>query len=240
MAVPAQATPVATPTGSAQTAEPTAGSQLTPAGSLPRGPDGVLHRHHHLHRLQGLRGRLQELERALLGRLHPQRRLLRQHAGAERRDLAARPVHRAVPGGSRRRPLAVDERRLQALRPRRLPGGLSDRGHHPHRVRHRRHPGRRLQRLPRLHRGLPLRRDRDQPGLAHGDEVHPLLRPLAEWAGAGLRQGLPDRLDQVRHDRGAASGSPTSACSSSTRRRETRDKRRMPTSTARTTPSSAG
>ena len=37
--------------------------QTDAGGGLPRGPDGVLHRHHDLHRLQGLRGRLQELER---------------------------------------------------------------------------------------------------------------------------------------------------------------------------------
>ena len=37
--------------------------------------------------------------------------------------------------------LADDVRRLQALRQRPLPGGLPDRGDHPHRVRHRLHPG---------------------------------------------------------------------------------------------------
>jgi formate dehydrogenase iron-sulfur subunit len=40
MAVPAQATPVATPTGSAQSAEPAAGSQLAPAGAFPAAPMG--------------------------------------------------------------------------------------------------------------------------------------------------------------------------------------------------------
>ena len=40
MAIPAQATPVATPTGSAQSAEPTAGSQVTPPGAFPAAPMG--------------------------------------------------------------------------------------------------------------------------------------------------------------------------------------------------------
>src|SRR2546422_5572063 len=44
------------------------------------------------------------------------RRQLRQHPQAGRYPLAARPLHRAVQG-SLRRPLADDERRLQALRP---------------------------------------------------------------------------------------------------------------------------
>jgi len=40
MAVPAQATPVATPTGSARSTEPNAGSSMTPAGAFPTTPMG--------------------------------------------------------------------------------------------------------------------------------------------------------------------------------------------------------
>ena len=40
MAVPAQATPAASPADSAQTAEPAAGSQLAPAGAFPAAPMG--------------------------------------------------------------------------------------------------------------------------------------------------------------------------------------------------------
>ena len=46
-----------------------------------------------------------------------ERRQLRQHAPARRHPLAPRQVHRAVHGGPQGRPLAADERRLQALRP---------------------------------------------------------------------------------------------------------------------------
>ena len=53
--------------------------------------------------------------------------------------------------------LADDLRRLQALHRRRLPGGLPDRRAVPHRVRHRRRPGGRLQRLRLLRARLPVR-----------------------------------------------------------------------------------
>ena len=45
---------------------------------------GVLHRHQHLHRLQGLRGGLQGVERRPGRRLRPARHLLRQHRLARR------------------------------------------------------------------------------------------------------------------------------------------------------------
>ena len=54
--------------------------------------------------------------------------------------------------------LADDERRLQALRARRLPGGLPDRRHRPHRVRHGCDPAGHLQRLRLLRPRVPLRR----------------------------------------------------------------------------------
>ena len=56
--------------------------------------------------------------------------------------------------------MADDVRRVQALHARQLHGGLPDQRDHPDRVRHRLHPARRLQRVPRLHLGLPVRRDR--------------------------------------------------------------------------------
>ena len=132
------------------------------------------------------------------------RRQLRQHAQARRHALAPRAVHRAVQRGPQGRALAHDERRLQALRAGGLPGGVPDQRDHPHRVRHRGHPVGRLQRLQGLHRGLPVRRDRHQPGVEHRAEVHPLLRPAAGRHGAGVLPGLPDRLDPVRPGEGAA------------------------------------
>src|SRR5690349_564643 len=84
-----------------------------------------------------------------------------------------------------------------------MPGSVSHRRHHSHRVRHGGDPVRRLQRLPRVYRRLPLRRDRLQPGVGHGAEVHPVLRPAQGRPRAGVFQSLPDRLDPVRGDRRA-------------------------------------
>jgi formate dehydrogenase major subunit len=69
--------------------------------------DGVLHRHQHLHRLQGLRGRLQGMEPGPRGRAAAhQRQLLRQHHGPGGQHLAPRRLHRAGQAGpgARRRP----------------------------------------------------------------------------------------------------------------------------------------
>ena len=118
---------------------------------------------------------MQAVEPASRGRLRLDRQQLRQHRRAVGHVLAAREVHRAVPEpkgvpvlpgpGSdavRSRPLADDERRLQALRHGAVPAGLPDRRPHPQRVRQRLHPARHLQRLRLLHRRLPLRRHHPQ------------------------------------------------------------------------------
>ena len=140
------------------------------------------------------------------------RHVLRQHRRARRRHLAARRVHRAA----RRRATHGDagdgatvrwlmaSRRVQALHPRRLPRRLPDRRAVPHRVRHRRRPGGHLQRLRLLRPGLPVRGDRPAPGRRPGLEVHAVLRPARRRPGAGVRQGLPDRVDPVRRARRAA------------------------------------
>src|SRR2546425_4480386 len=104
-------------------------------------------------------------------------------------------------------PLVDAERRVQALRPGRVPGSVSDRRHHPHRVRHGGDPVRRLQRLPRVHRRLPVRRHRHQPGVRHRAEVHPLLRPAQGGARARVLEGVSHGLDPVRsHHRAADAG----------------------------------
>ena len=64
---------------------------------------GLLHRHHGLHRLQGVRGGLQAVEPAPRRRPPLHRDVLRQHRRARRLDLAARRVHRAA-GPARTRP----------------------------------------------------------------------------------------------------------------------------------------
>ena len=62
-----------------------------------RAADGLLHRHDGVHRLQGVRGRLQAVERPARGRLAVrQGRLLRPHRGSVGFDLAPRPVRRAA------------------------------------------------------------------------------------------------------------------------------------------------
>ena len=85
---------------------------------------------------------------------------------ARRGELAAREVHR-----SRARSAIIDRQRdgvaddvghLQALHARELHGSLPDQRDRQDRIQHGLHPARRLQRLPRLHLGLPVRRDRLQ------------------------------------------------------------------------------
>ncbi len=87
---------------------------------------------------------------------------LRQHRAPGRLHLAARGLRRAprpaagAADGGGRLLLADDVRRLQALRARRLPGGLPHRRHRPHRVRLGLRAAGRLQRL-RLLRRRPAR-----------------------------------------------------------------------------------
>ena len=142
-------------------------AEITAGVHDPPGPVlWVLHRHHAVHRLQGLRGRLQGVEQPARGRPRPDRQQLRQH----RRALGH------IPGGmcsfveqagvrERRADavperLADDERRLQALPQRALRRGLPDRRAVPHRVRHRGGAAGHLQRLRLLRAGLPVRRGR--------------------------------------------------------------------------------
>ena len=106
------------------------------------------------------------------------------------------------PGG--RVALAHVLRRVQALHRRRLPGRLPDRGAVAHRVRHGRGPGGHLQRLRLLRLGLPVRRHRRAARTTAGVEVHAVLRPARRRPDAGLRQGLPHRVDPVRAARRAA------------------------------------
>ena len=95
-------------------------------------------------------------------------------------------------------------RRLQALRARRLPRGVSDRLDRPHRVRRRLHPARHLQRLRLLRRRLPVRRRRSPARRRPRVQVHVLLRPAESRAAAGVREGVSDAVDPVRRSRRAA------------------------------------
>ena len=58
---------------------------------------GVLHRHLRVHRLQGLRGGVQGVERGAGGRHRPARHVLRQHRRPRGGLVAGGGVHRAVP-----------------------------------------------------------------------------------------------------------------------------------------------
>ncbi len=146
-----------------------------------------------LHRLQGLRGRVQGVERRPRRRARASRasptttpaRSARAPGGTSRssssgsRSRVQQADARARTAASRTRLALADVlRRLQALHARRLPRRLPDRRAVPHRVRHRRRAGRRLQRLRLLRPGLPVRRDRPARGAtARACEVHALLRP---------------------------------------------------------------
>jgi formate dehydrogenase major subunit len=180
-------------------------TRLTDRGTDHARTRRLLHRYDRLHRLQGVPGGLPPVERPA-GRARagaaaaagPQRPELRQHRQPLGRQLAARQVHRAVQPRPPAGRLADDVGRLQALRPRPLPGGLPDRGDPADRVRHRLHQRAGVQRLPRLHLRLPVRRHPRERDPARRPEVHLLLRPPQGRPRPGLRPGLPDRLDPLR------------------------------------------
>ena len=130
--------------------------------------------------------------------------------------------------GRRRPPLADVLRRLQALLRRGLPRRLPDRRAVPHRVRHGRRSGGRLQRLRLLRAGLPVRRARPARGRRAGLEVHALLRPPEGRQGAGLRAGVPDRLDPVRRARRPARARRRAARAARERGRTSAPVRRRP------------
>src|SRR4029077_10429923 len=84
----------------------------------PSAANGVLHRHVGMHRVQGLRGRLQGMEQRPGGWHRAARHVLRQQRRAQCRHMAARGLHRAAQAGGRRHgsvPLADGIGRVQAL-----------------------------------------------------------------------------------------------------------------------------
>ena len=127
-------------------------------------------------------------------------------AGERRRCPTCRRRRSTSRGGRRHGALDLHVRRLQALHERRLHGRVPDRRADPHRVRDRGRPARRLQRLRLLHPGVPVRRHRPRPRRRPRRQVHALLRPPAGRPGAGVREGVPDRLDPVRALRRARRG----------------------------------
>ena len=168
------------------------------------------HRLDALHRLQGLRGRVQGMERRAARRLRVDRPLVRQHARARALDVAAREVRRADARAGRRRQcrrsdlVGVLVRRLQALRACRLPRGMSDRLDRAHRVRRRLRAARHLQRLRLLRRRLPVRRGRPAARRRPRVQVHVLLRPAEGGLEPACAKACPTEsilfgdLDELR------------------------------------------
>ena len=113
----------------------------------------------------------------------------------------------------RRHALADELGRLQALHARGLPRRLPDRRALPHRVRHRRRPGGRLQRLRLLRGRLPVRRARPARGRRAGVEVHALLRPPEGRPRARLREGVPDRTRSSSASSTSCASAPSGASS---------------------------
>ena len=161
---------------------------------------GLLHRHLGLHRLQGVRGRVQGVEPRARGRLrwtgesYDNTSTLgantwRHVAFVEQRRSRCASTARAGADGDA---LADELRRLQALHARRLPRRLPDRLALPHRVRHGRRPGGHLQRLRLLRPRVPVRR----------------ARPAAPAAALGRAAASTAALGEART---AASGSARSA-----------------------------
>ena len=203
----------------------------------------VLHRHLGVHRLQGLRGGVQAVERGA-GRASTSTcwgcrtttpgRSAPTPGGTWRSSSSRRPGHAAGrPGhaGASRRggtgaETRTDFRWLMASDVCKhcthagcldvCPTGRAV----PHRVRLRRRAAGHLQRLRLLRVRLPVRGDRAAARRRAGAEVHALLRPAARRPRTGLRQGLPDRLDPVRRARRAAragGGAGAPPCTSAAR-----------------------
>ncbi len=95
--------------------------------------------------------------------------------------------------------MADPQGRLHALRGSRLPQGLPGAGRdRAVRQRHRRLHQRELHRLRLLRQRLSVRHPAHQPGRSQIVQMHLVLGPGRRRAGAGLRQGVPDRGDHVR------------------------------------------
>ena len=124
----------------------------------------LLHGHDGLHRLQGVRGRVQTVE-SVAGRwLQLHRHVLRQQRGAGRLDVAACELYRAS-GAARRTDggqllMAHDVGCLQALRACGMSGRVSHGRDHPHGVRFGFRAAGYLQRLRILRERVSVRRDR--------------------------------------------------------------------------------
>ena len=188
-----------------------------------RRADGLLHRHDDVHRLQGVRGRVQAVERPAGRRRRSSRkggsydhtgalgastwrhvRFVELARGPRRVVEPRRRRPRATRRRRRLRRLDLHVRRLQALHERRLPRRVPDRRADPHRVRDGRAAARRLQRLRLLHPGVPVRRRRPRPRSTAAP-------PSARSATTGSRTGSSPRARRRARPTRSSSG-PTTSC----------------------------
>ena len=172
-------------------------------GTLMPCRQGILHRHHPLHRLQGLRSGVQAVEPVARRWLHLHRHVVRQHGATGRVHVAARGLHRAAravanagcrqpfPGCSS--PMSASTARAPAAW-RVAPPGAIIRTEFDSRLRAAGH----LQRLRLLRGELPVRRHRPARGRWPRVEVHALLRPAEGRHEARLRQGVSHRIHPIR------------------------------------------
>ena len=184
----------------------------------------LFHRPHGLHRLQGLRGRVQGVERGARRRLHLERQFVRQHRPPRRLHLAARALPRAGPAEGRpdRRPDdgrdagrdAVDRSTRTRFAGSSSPTSASTARSRA--VSSRARPARSCARKSarcscrttcataaatawsRARLGVIDRRARAAAQRGRRVQMHLLLRPPKERPHARVRQGLPNRIDPVR------------------------------------------
>ena len=155
---------------------------------------------------------------------------LREPAGSDADSLTLMRYHRVGEPGDRQPRVADPQGRLHALRGSGLPQGLPGAGRDRAVLqRHRRLRARELHRLRLLREGLPVQHPAALQGhRPQGLQVHALLRPRRGRPGAGLRQGLPDPGDRLRHQ-----GRDEGAGRAAHRRPEVARLRRTPGSTIR-------
>ena len=139
-------------------------------------------------------------------------RLLRQSRRSDAGNVHADAVHRVGESGHAKSRMADPQGRLHALRgsglPQGLPGARRDRAVLQ---RHRRLRARELHRLRLLRERLPVQHPAHLQGRSQGLQVHAVLRSRRRRPGSGLRQGLPDARDHLRHQGGDESSMPPTA-----------------------------
>ena len=129
-----------------------------------------------------------------------QPRHLRQSARSDARQPHGDALHRVGEPRDQEPRVADPQGRLHALRRSGLPQGMP--GARRHRAvleRHRRLRAGELHRLRLLREGMSVQHPAHLPGRPQGLQVHAVLGPRRGRPGPGLRQGLPDPGDRVRH-----------------------------------------